>query len=403
MLPRRRFLAGTLTAAAALPLVRAAGAQESSGAASVAPVPEGANRLEASPARGAGAMELAHLADAPSTPTGLAIAPDGRVFVMMPRFSADVPFTLGEVPPDGSVVPYPDAETNVPDPAKPQERLFHVPNGVFDPEGQLWVLDAGLPDGSGPPVAGAAKLLRIDIASGRTTRTVPLEPGIVPTSSLNDLRVDLARGRAFVTDQGQDGAGAILAVDLSNDRVVRRLDGHASTKSQEKLVKFVEHRPVMRTQGSGPPRFVKGGANGIALGPGGTRLYYAPLIGRHLYAVDAASLVDPEVSDAEVAAGVEDLGEKGMTGGLACDAEDRVYLTLQEQNAVGRRMPDGMIEVIGFDPRLVWADTMVITPDNWLYVSAAQVNRRPEYNAGKDLQKPPYAVLRIRIDAGPAA
>lgn len=33
---------------------------------------------------------------------------------------------------------------------------------------------------------------------------------------------------------------------------------------------------------------------------------------------------------------------------------------------------------------------------------AAQVNRRPEYNGGTDLQKPPYAILRIRIDAGPA-
>lgn len=145
-----------------------------------------------------------------------------------------------------------------------------------------------------------------------------------------------------------------------------------------------------------------GGANGIALGPNGQRLYYAPLIGRRLYAVDAGALLDPEKTDADIAAMVEDLGEKGMTGGLAADARDRVYLTLQEQNAVARRHPDGRIEVVASDPRLVWADTIVITPDNWLYVSAAQVNRRPEYNGGEDLQKPPYAILRIRIDVGPA-
>lgn len=359
---------------------------------------------EASAARPVGTMELAILADAPSTPTGLAISPSGRVFVMMPRFSSDVPFTLGEVAQDGSVTPFPDAAANAIDPKEPQRALFHVPNGVFDGQGHLWVLDAGLPDGKGPPVPGGAKLLRINIDTKQILRTIPLEPGVTPTSSLNDLRVDWAEGRAraFVSDQGQDGEGAILAVDLDTGRVVRRLAGHASTQSQKGLAKFVEHRPVVLQPKSGPARPVQGGANGIALGPNGQRLYYAPLIGRRLYAVEAGALLDPEKSDADIAAMVEDLGEKGMTGGLAADAQDRVYLTLQEQNCVARRHPDGRIEVVASDPRLVWADTIVITTDDWLYVSAAQVNRRPEYNGGEDLQKPPYAILRVRIDAGPA-
>lgn len=43
---------------------------------------------------------------------------------------------------------------------------------------------------------------------------------MVPDSSLNDLRVDVRDGRAlaYVTDQGQAGAGAILAVDLDTGR-----------------------------------------------------------------------------------------------------------------------------------------------------------------------------------------
>ncbi|SFT21114.1 L-dopachrome tautomerase-related protein [Methylobacterium sp. yr668] len=353
--------------------------------------------------RPVGTLELAIAADAPSTPTGLAIARGGRIFVMMPRFTGAEPITLGEVLPDGSVKPYPDAATNRPDPGAPQASLFHVPNGVFDRDDTLWILDAGLPAGKGRPVPGGAKILAIDIGRNSVRRTIPLDAGIGPDSSLNDLRVDVRDGRAlaYVTDQGQSGAGAILAVDLDSGRVVRRLADHVSTRSEEGLVKFVERRPVMERKGDAPEKSPKGGANGIAISPDGRRLYYAPLMSRRLYAVETAALRDPGVADAAVAAAVEDLGEKGMTGGLTTDSQDRVYLSLQEHNAVGRRLPDGTVEVLAADDRLVWADTFWITPDRWLYISAAQVNRRPEFNRGRDLQQPPYAILRMRIDADP--
>lgn len=395
---RRSLLGVTMTGAASLSITRATAAERG------AP-PASRQAADAVPSRhAAGAMDLAMVVHAPSNPTGLTISRTGRVFVMMPRFTAEVPFTLGEVVAGGEVRPYPDLKTNQPDPDAPQASLFHVPNGVFDAEDGLWLLDAGLPDGSGPPVPGAAKLVRIDIGTARITRVVPLESGIVPTSSLNDLRVGTSAGRAvaYVTDQGQDGEGAILAVDLADGRVVRRLSGHASTKSQKGLLKIVEDEAVMQRKGDGPARAVQGGANGIALSPDGRRLYYAPLIGRRLYAVETASLLNPAASDAEVAAGVEDLGEKGMTGGLAADSKDRVYLAMQEHNAVGRRDPDGSVTIVASDPRLIWADTIWITPDRWLYISAAQVNRRPEYHGGRDLRQPPYAILRTRIDADPA-
>ncbi|KQT19801.1 hypothetical protein ASG40_03000 [Methylobacterium sp. Leaf399] len=380
------------------------------GAAALALTTPAASRDGAAPEDGVardrtnGPMELARVAHAPSNPTGLAISRGGRFFVMMPRFEAAVPFTLGEVMPDGQVRPFPDLATNAIDPAQPQARLFHVPNGVFDDEDHLWVLDAGLPDGAGPPVPGGPKLVRIDIAAASIRRVVPLEAGVVPTSSLNDLRLDIGpgRARAYVTDQGQDGEGAILAVDLTDGRVVRRLAGHASTRSQKGLLKLVEGEAVMQRKGEGPPRPVQGGANGIALSADRKRLYYAPLMGRRLYAVDTASLLDRQASDAAVAAGVEDLGEKGMTGGLATDARDRVYLALQEHNAVGRRDPDGTVSILATDPRLIWADTFAITADRWLYITAAQVNRRPEYNRGQDRRVTPYAILRMRIDADPA-
>lgn len=377
---RRAFLAGSV-AGAALP-----------GAA------RAANR-EAPTSRPVGTLELAALVDAPSNPTGVAVSREGRIFVMMPRFTAAVPFTLGEVLPDGAVRPYPDAAANEPDRARARTALFHVPNGVFDREDHLWVLDAALPEGRGAPVSNGAKLVQYDIAQNRVLRTVPLDAGVAPDSSLNDLRLGVRDGRevAFVTDQGQEGRGAILAIDLADGRVTRRLAGHPSTTSGIGVVKYVEARPVLLSKDGSAP---KGGANGVALSPDARRLYYCPLMSRRLYAVDTTALLDSTVADEALM--VEDLGEKGLTGGLLADAKDRIYLALQEQNAIGRRDPDGSLTTLASDPRLIWADTFWITPDRWLYVSAAQVNRRPEYNGGRDLSAPPYAILRMRIDADPA-
>ena len=70
--------------------------------------------------------------------------------------------------------------------------------------------------------------------------------------------------------------GTELPTQLSIDvEVARRLAEHASTKSQKGVVKFVEERPVMQTKGDGPPQHPKGGANGIALSPDGSRLYFS--------------------------------------------------------------------------------------------------------------------------------
>ena len=58
--------------------------------------------------------------------------------------------------------------------------------------------------------------------------------------------------------------------------------------------------------------------------------------------------------------------------------------------------------MLATDPRLIWPDTFWITDEGWLYLSSAQANRRPEHNGGTDRQEPPYAIFRMRIDAGPA-
>lgn len=118
--------------------------------------------------------------------------------------------------------------------------------------------------------------------------------------------------------------------------------------------------------------------------------------------MSAAVLADPEVTDAEVAATVVDEGDKGgASDGLETDDAGRVYLTSGEHNAVLRRLPDGTIETLVHDPRLLWPDTMSVAADGYLYVTANQLYRQPKYRGGTDERRKPYSLFRTPIDAGP--
>ena len=58
-------------------------------------------------------------------PTGVSVAPNGRIFVNFPRWGDDVPFTVGEIR-GGHLVAYPDAETNRADKARPAKSFISV-------------------------------------------------------------------------------------------------------------------------------------------------------------------------------------------------------------------------------------------------------------------------------------
>jgi sugar lactone lactonase YvrE len=144
------------------------------------------------------------------------------------------------------------------------------------------------------------------------------------------------------------------------------------------------------------------GSDGIAISADGGRLYYCPLASRRLYSAAVDALVDRALDDDAVAATVRDEGDKGTAAdGLETDDAGRVYVTSYEHNAVLRRLPDGGYETLVHDPRLLWPDTLSVATDGHLYVTANQLHRQPTYQSGVDRRVPPYALFRVRIDAGP--
>ena len=67
-----------------------------------------------------------------------------------------------------------------------------------------------------------------------------------------------------------------------------------------------------------------------------------------------------------------------------------------------RRAPNGTLETIAHDARLLWPDTLSVAADGYLYITANQLHRYPLFTGGEDRRDKPRAWLfRVPIEAGP--
>jgi sugar lactone lactonase YvrE len=328
----------------------------------------------------------------------------GRIFVNFPRWGDKVEYTVAEVR-NGQTVAYPNAQINRINKSKPSESLISVQSVVVDPQDRLWILDTGSIE-FGPTSYGGPKLIGVDLKQNRIFKTILFPQSVaLPTTYLNDVRFDLRRakaGMAFITDSSGNGPNAIIVVDLDSGRSWRRLNDRPSTKAEPNFLPVVEGQPLLNRPPNQPPSSMKIGADGIAISADGKRLFYCPLAGRRLYSVSVDALANEQLNDSQVAATLIDHGDKGgASDGLESDAQNRVYLTNYEHNAILRRSPDGMYETLVRDPRVLWPDTLSVASDGYLYFTANQLHRQPNFHNGKDLREKPYSLFRTRINAQP--
>ncbi|MET3723841.1 L-dopachrome tautomerase-related protein [Sphingomonas trueperi] len=334
-------------------------------------------------------------------PTGVTIAPSGRIFLNYPQWGDHPPFAVGELR-GGKVIAYPDAATNDPQ-GDPAHHFLSVQSVVADGVNRLWVLDTAAP-GFAAPTVGGPKLVAIDLATDKIVRTIVLGPEVVlPTTYLNDVRFDLRQGEAgvaYITDSSVKGPGGLIVVDLASGKALRRLSGHASTMPDPGFTPRIEGAVLMnRPAGAAPSPWLVA-TDGIAISPDGETLYYCALSSRHFYAVPTALLRDPATNDATIAAAIRDLGPKAPSDGLAEDDRGVIYAGDYEQGTI-RSFADGVWKTIARDPRILWPDTLSVGTDGYLYFTANQLYRQPGFHQGKDLRRPPYQLLRVKIGADP--
>ncbi len=313
--------------------------------------------------------------------TGVAVSEDGRVFVNYPRWSDDVPVSVGEIVASGEVVPFPDERWNAWDGhSEPGNRLVCVQSVYIDSDGFLWILDAGSPYLRGV-VPGGAKLLKVDLAENKVVGKIVFGENTTPPASyLNDVRVDTKKHVAYVTDSG---LGGLIVVDLDTGTSRRRLGDHHSTKS-ENLVLAVGGRQWL-VNGRAPQVH----SDGLALDKNGRYLYYHALTGRTLYRIETDWLLDTAISERELGTKVESMGETGAADGIAFGPGGYLYLSAIEDNAINVFASLGTVETVVKDRRLSWPDSFAKGPDGYLYVTTSQIH------LGSDRTEP-YRIFKLK-------
>ncbi|MBN8470146.1 SMP-30/gluconolactonase/LRE family protein [Corallococcus exiguus] len=349
--------------------------------------------------RPTGTLEVVARFDGPG-PSGIAVTPNGRVFVGFPRHAEDHKgATLAELV-QGTLVPFPNAAMSLPSNAPAAQRLLSVHGMTTDTQGNVWVIDDGKRAGIQGIPDGGAKVVGFNPATREVIASVVLRaPALLPDSHLNDLRVDLthgAKGTAYISDSSFGTSPALVVVDLATGRQRRVLSTHPSTQPEQDFLAVLEGKPLRYDPKH--PTFPVGGADGIALSTDSRRLYYAPLTSRRLYSIPTDVVSDLDATEPTLAAAVKDEGEKGFADGLAMDAQDRLYITDGEHHSILRRWPDGHFDVVARDARIVWPDGIFATAGH-VYVTLGQWNRLPSFNGGKDLREPPYLLMRAPLEA----
>jgi len=330
-----------------------------------------------------------------SQPIGVSVSTDNRVFVSFPKKE---PYAMGlsEIV-DGERKPYPDKVWNVKE-GMPDSHFVNVQDIYIDTENQLWVLDSKPSsgasvfgkDGSAESLQGQFKLVQIDLASNKVVRQYSFDDLDKAKSGLNDVRVDTDKNLAYLSDPGQAG---IVVLDLNTSTTRLVLADSPFTKADPNVVLSYAGQE-MRDSNGNPFR---SNVNGIALTKDNKYFYFKPINSTKLYRIETVYLVDVSLTAEELKSKVEDLGETVITHGLVADVKGNIYLTSSLDYSIKRYTPDGKLETVVQDSRLIWPDSLGVGSDGYLYFSCAQVNRLPQWNDGQDKASYPYEVYRVKV------
>jgi sugar lactone lactonase YvrE len=299
---------------------------------------------------------------------GIGVSRAGRVFATAPSSNVRSRYSMVEVDPGtGAVTPYPDAAWNRFDErADGAAQWISVQALWVDGADHLWALDSSLPTLDQQRLA--PKLVEFDLATNRTIRQYGFQGAITPADSLNDVRVDLVHGYAYLTNAGNKGSLVVLNLKTGQARQV--LVGDRSTFADPGGHLMIGREPALKADGS--PVAIQ--ADGIALSPDARWLYYRPLTDHNYWRVPTEALIDAGLDPAALARKVEYLGSSVLSGGLIMDRHGTLYGGDLEHGTVVAltAKPGGQAlrtRLFARDPsRLSWADGFAIS-GGYLYIA----------------------------------
>lgn len=317
----------------------------------------------------------------------VAVDDSGLVYVAGPRWTGSRGASLAVLDATGLPQPFPDAAWNTTDEAVPPARRFVNVNAIHrDAEDGLWVVDTGVTGFGGTVIPGAAKLVRIDLRTGKVDRVVALGPEIAkPHSYVDDIRFN--GRRAYLTDAGEPG---VIVLDLDTGKARRVLEKSPATRAPADRDIVLNGR-VVRAPDGAPLRVH---ADPLEVSPDGKWFYFAPLAGPWSR-IETRWLDDATLSEAQLQQRVEPWADLPPVGGTAMDAGGNLYFTDLAANAIRRLTPDRQVQTILVDERLHWADAPSLDGHGRLYLPVPQMDRVGLFHDGQSRIEQPVRIYRL--------
>ncbi len=325
--------------------------------------------------------ELTQLATSKNQWTGIAVSKKNRVFVCFPRWSDNVPVSVGELLVDGSVSAFPDKRWNS---WKTQtitgsDSFVCVQSVYVDKDDYLWILDPAAPKFQGP-VANAAKLVKFNLKTNKIDKVFPLSTVAPPKSYLNDVRIDTGKQIAYITDSG---LGGIVVLDLKSGKARRVLTTSTALKAENTTI-TIDGKPVTK----------KIHSDGIALDSKGDYLYFQALTGRTLYRIATKDLLNDKLTEPNLDTKVEKVAKTCIADGIEFGIDGMLYITSLEDHSIKKldvNSTDKKLATVIKDSQLVWPDSLAMRNDGFIYVTASQINLMPS-------PPTPYRIFRFKTD-----
>jgi sugar lactone lactonase YvrE len=292
-------------------------------------------------------------------PAGVKVDQQGNYFVSVPRWAPGIPSTMNRIVVKNGkplLEAFPSWEWNK---AGDPKFLQSVLGYEIDEQNRMWLLDQGKIAYT-PSLDGSQKLVLWDLNTNKMIDSIkiPSEIASYRTSFLNDLVVDNKNGFVYITDSGNGGGwsspvvGGIIVYNIKTKTFRRVLDRHYSTQDFPGFVFEIVHKRVFKDR---PARL---GSDGIALSADRSTLYYCPVTGRNLYAVDTTLLRDFNTPLETISGSVQAKGSKGTnTDGMHADNKGNVFYTMLEGQGVGYYSPESnSFHNFVSDDRMLWVD-----------------------------------------------
>ncbi len=320
-------------------------------------------------------------------PIGVAITKTGRTFVTFPR-NKIYEYGVAELT-GGQKKPYPDAEWNRYDSTKAETHFVNAQAAWPDDEDNLWILDPSNPMDEATIPAGI-KLLKINLNTNKVERVYRFEDLPREKIALNDVRIDTRRQLAYLSEPK---TASIIILDLKTGKSRMVLKEDKSTKATPGFKLHIDGKDVIDQTG----KPFSSNVNGIALTKDGRYFYYRAINQTKLYRILVEDLVNPALTDAQLSAKVETVGETGISHGMIADAKGNIYSSDSPNKAIRYVTADGKFKTLVKDKRLSWPDTFSVGNDGYLYVTCSQINRTKKYNEGQDKVEYPFRLYKVKL------